>query len=138
MHVEAGRVKFPGFSIFFVLFVLIAQLAPGCGANQEQPALFSVSELTLEPKSPLTGELFRISVMVSNTGGSKASYEVNLIIHKYLSHQQPDILETKTFDRTVAVAAGESYYVVFDSLSLNEGIYQARIEDLESDFEVGC
>ena len=119
--------------------ILFLPSLPGCANAVVQPAVFSVSNVDLEPEAPHTSELFTISCTVTNSGGQQGSYEAVLYITRYLSilEEEPD--STRSYSQTVAVAPGESKMVTFESLSLNvDGIYKARIEDLHETFEVGC
>ena len=106
-----------------------------------KPAVFSVSDLTIEPREVATGELFTISVTVTNTGGSQGSHDAILYINK-LQIQDPEnviIESTETFAKSVIIAACESKKVTFDSLILAaDGIYIVTIDELVDYFEVGC
>jgi hypothetical protein len=105
-----------------------------------KPAAFSVSGLTIEPREVATGELFTISVTVTNTGGSQGSYDAILYIEE-INTEDPEnviIISAKTFTKSITIAAGESKELIFDSLSLGPGIYTATIDELVDYFEVGC
>ena len=105
------------------------------------PAVFSVSGLTIEPREIATGELFAISVTVTNIGGSQGSYDVILYIDE-INTEDPEnviIISADTITKSAVIAAGESKRVTFDSLLLStDGIYTAAIGELIDYFEVGC
>jgi hypothetical protein len=135
------RVKYSRYLISLLLFALFTQFLTGCSATNREPAVFFTSNLALEPKSPLTGALFSISLTVTNAGGRNGSYDAVLQITELLilENYKENILSTENFTKTVIVAAGQSENVTFDSLSLQrDGIYKATIEDLVKIFEVGC
>ncbi len=106
-----------------------------------KPAAFSVSDLTIEPREVATGELFAISVTVTNTGGSQGSYDVILHIDE-INTEDPEnviIISADTIIKSAVIAAGESKKVTFDSLIIaTDGIYTATIDELIDYFEVGC
>ena len=108
-------------------------------ASNTGPAVFSLSGLTIEPREILTDELFAISVIVSNTGGNQGIYDAVL----YIEEVMIDLTATKitsvdAITKSVAVAAGGSQVVVFDSLQLTDGLYTVAIGELKDYIEVGC
>jgi len=109
-------------------------------ATENKPATFSVSDLTFNPREPATGELFTISINVTNTGGSQGSYDAILVIDNILIENSINvtIISTETFNKSEIIAAGESKNITFDSLTLQDGIYTATIGDLVDYIEVGC
>lgn len=105
-----------------------------------EPAAFSVSDLTIEPREVATGELFTISVTVTNTGGSQGSHDAILYIDE-INTEDPEnviVISAKTFTKSITIAAGDSKELIFDSLILEPGIYTATIDELVDYFEVGC
>jgi len=109
-------------------------------ATNTEPAVFSVSGLTIEPREVATGEYFTISVTVTNTGNSQGIYDAILYI-KEINAEDPEnviIISINTITKSVIIAAGESKKVIFDSLTLQDGIYTATIDELIDYFEVGC
>ena len=105
-----------------------------------KPAAFSVSDLTIEPREVATGELFAISVTVTNTGGSQGSHDAILYIDE-INTEDPEnviVISAKTFTKSITIAAGDSKELIFDSLILEPGIYTATIDELVDYFEVGC
>lgn len=105
-----------------------------------KPAAFSVSDLTIEPREVATGELFTISVTVTNTGGSQGSHDAILYIDE-INTEDPEnviVISAKTFTKSITIAAGDSKELIFDSLILEPGIYTATIDELVDYFEVGC
>ena len=105
-----------------------------------KPAAFSVSDLTIEPREVATGEFFIISVNVTNTGNSQGSYDAILYIEE-INAEDPEnviIISINTITKSMIIAAGESKKVIFDFLTLQDGIYTATIDELVDYFEVGC
>ena len=105
-----------------------------------KPAVFSVSDLTIEPREVATGEFFTISATVTNTGNSQVSYDAILYIEE-INVEDPEnviIISTNTITKSTFIAAGESKKVIFDFLTLQDGIYTATIDELVDYFEVGC
>lgn len=149
------------FSLFLIVSVL---LLSGCGIASQadtaakdletqpiqttiasntataKPAAFSVSDLTIEPREPATGELFTISVTVTNSGNSQGSYDVILCIEEIniVDPENVIIISSNTITKSVIIAAGGSKNVTFDSLTIQDGNYTATIDELVDYFEVGC
>ena len=104
-----------------------------------EPAVFSLSGLIIEPREILTDEYFAISVIVSNTGGNQGIYDAVLYIEEVMIDlTATKILPADTITKSVAVAAGGSQEVVFDSLQLTDGLYTVAIGELKDYIEVGC
>ncbi|MFC1865892.1 hypothetical protein ACFLYB_04175, partial [Chloroflexota bacterium] len=104
-----------------------------------QPASFSISGLTIEPRIPGEGATIDISVTVTNTGGSQGNYDA--ILHIDLMNMEdsdnPFIISTETFTKSVVIAAGESTIVTFSKLRLQNGFYITTIDNLDDYVEVG-
>lgn len=109
------------------------------GTNSKS-AIFSVSDLTIEPREPATGELFAISVTITNYGKSQGNYNAILYIEEIDVEDLENIIiiSANTITKSVIIAAGESKNVIFDSLTLEDGIYTATIAKLVDYIEVGC
>ena len=107
--------------------------------TNSQPANFSVSDLTIEPRIPGEGATVDISVTVTNTGGSQGNYDAILYID-LMNMEDPDnpfIISTETFTESVVIAAAESTIVTFDKLRLQNGFYVVTIDELDDYVEVG-
>lgn len=104
-----------------------------------EPAVFSVSNLIIEPREVATDSFFSISVIVTNTGGSQGSYDVVLYIDDVsITSTATKVVSVEIFTKSIIVAAGDSSEVIFDSLILSEGFYTAAIGGLKDYLEVGC
>jgi hypothetical protein len=89
------------------------------------PAQFTVSDLTLNPVSVLSGQTVSISTKVSNTGGTGGDYEVVLKIN--------GIVEST---KSVAVAAGTNSIVTFTTTRNDPGDYTVNINGTSSSFTI--
>jgi hypothetical protein len=105
-----------------------------------KPAVFSVSDMIIEPREVATGELFTISVTVTNNGGSQGSHDAILYIDEINTGDPENVIaiSVKTFTKSITIAAGDSKELIFDPLILEPGIYTATIDELVDYFEVGC
>jgi hypothetical protein len=103
------------------------------------PAVFSVSNMVIEPRDIATGSLFSISVTITNTGGSQGNYDAVLYIDEVLINLEiTKITPAEAITKNVTVGAGYSEEIIFDSLNLNEGLYTVVVGDLKDYIEVGC
>ncbi|UCG54360.1 MAG: hypothetical protein JSV32_07175 [Dehalococcoidia bacterium] len=112
----------------------------GTKTTNTEPATFSVSDLTIEPREVQTSEFFSISVLVTNDGGSYGSYDAILYIDCIDTTDPENVIITPIdiITKSVTIAAGESKMATFDSLSLQDGLYTATVGNLLDYFEVGC
>ena len=127
-------------AIFSTVFVVafLSAILPACTGASSGPPAFSISNMELEPKSPHISELFSVSFTLTNSGGSRGEYRAELKITRYISLLEEEAGSTMSFFKTTSVAPGQSQTVVFESITLMEGLYKARIEDQLKTFEVGC
>ena len=114
-----------------------------------EPATFSASNLSIKPSDSSelcdilnigTDEEIIISVTVTNTGNSQGSYDAILYIEE-INAEDPEnviIISINTITKSMIIAEGESKKVIFDFLTLQDGIYTATIDELVDYFEVGC
>ncbi len=103
------------------------------------PAVFSVSNMIIEPREIATDSLFSISVIVTNTGGSQGNYDAVLYIDEvFINIEVTKITPVKSITKNVTVGAGYSEEIVFDLLYLNDGLYTVAVGDLKDYIEVGC
>ncbi len=95
--------------------------------------------MVIEPRDIATASLFSISVTVTNTGGSQGNYDAVLYIDEVLINLEiTKITPAEAITKNVTVGAGYSEEIIFDSLSLNEGLYTVAVGDLKDYIEVGC
>jgi len=103
------------------------------------PAVFSVSNMVIEPRDIATDSLFSISVTITNTGGSQGNYDAVLYIDEVLINLEiTKITPAETITKNVMIGSGNSEEIIFDSLSLNEGLYTVTVGDQKDYIEVGC
>ena len=103
------------------------------------PAVFSVSNMVIKPRDIATGSLFSISVTITNTGGSQGNYDAVLYIDEVLINLEiTKITPAEAITKNVTVGAGYSEEIIFDSLSLHEGLFTVAIGELKDYIEVGC
>jgi len=103
------------------------------------PAVFSVSNMVIEPREIATDSLFSISVTIINTGGSQGNYDAVLYIDEvFINLEVTKITPAKSITKNVTVGAGYSEEIIFDSLSLHDGLYTVAIGELKDYIEVGC
>jgi hypothetical protein len=103
------------------------------------PAVFSLSNMVIEPRDIATDSLFSISVIITNTGGSQGNYDAVLYIDEVLINLEiTKITPAETITKNVTVGAGNSEEIIFDSLSLHEGLYTVAVGGLKDYIEVGC
>ena len=108
-------------------------------ATSTGPAVFSVSNMVIEPREIATDSLFSISVTVTNTGGSQGNYDAVLYIDElFINIEVTKITPAKSITKNVTVGAGYSEEIVFDLLYLNDGLYTVAVGDLKDYIEVGC
>ena len=108
--------------IIVSLLVILLVSVGGCIA---EPAVFSLSNLTIEPAEVAPNETVTISVSVANTGGSQGSHDVVLYING---------VEEET--KSVTLSAGDSTNVTFSVTKGDTGTYSVTIEGLSGSFTV--
>jgi len=106
----------------FTTFAIIGAITPPL---PPVPAVFSLSNLRIEPAEVEIGEAITITVSVANTGGTKGSYEVVLKINEV-------VVEKKT----VTVAAGSSEIIPFSVTREEAGSYSVTVDGLSASFTV--
>ena len=90
-----------------------------------QPAVFSVTDLSITPEEVKPGEEVTITAQVTNTGDLAGSFEVILKIN--------DVVKES---KEVSLASGETKALNFYIVSDDVGIYSVRINNLEDTFKV--
>ena len=105
-----------------------------------KPAAFLVLDLIIEPREVQSSDYFSISIMATNTGGTQGNYDAILYIDEVNAEDPKNVITNtvRTLTKSVIIAAGESKKVTFDSISLQDGLYIATINELIDYFEVGC
>jgi uncharacterized membrane protein len=89
------------------------------------PAMFIISDLTVDPTEAEVGKEVTISVLVSNIGEGEGSYDVVLMINQIVE-------ETKT----IVLSSGSSTTVEFKVIKEESGNYDVEISELNSEFIV--
>ncbi len=97
----------------------------GYGVEAPPPAAFQVSSLTVSPTAVYSGEAVNITILVTNSGGQSASYQVILNIN--------GVAETA---KEVTLDAGASPEVSFTTAKGAAGIYSVDINGATGTFEV--
>ena len=114
---DAERVSFalvvPAFSIIAIT-----------GSEGLPEQVFSVTDLSIRPESPVAGDDITISASVTNTGPQEAVYPANLWLNHSIEATQ-----------TVAVGPGRTAPFSF-TVSIPEGAYEVRLERLLGKFTV--
>ena len=103
-------------------FLLFTTMLVGCTT---EPAVFSLSNLTIEPAEVAPNETVTISVSIANTGGSQGSHDVVLTING---------VEEET--KSVTLAVDDSRNVTFSVTKGDTGTYSVTIEGLSGSFNV--
>lgn len=89
------------------------------------PAVFTISELNINPSSIKKGEKVTISVEVANTGGHIGDYNVELKIN--------DVVEDVD---VISLDTGERRTVSFQVTATDEGTYSVSVNDLRGEYTV--
>jgi hypothetical protein len=89
------------------------------------PAVFSLSELSVQPAQVKPAETVTVSVKVSNTGGKEGSYPAVLMING-----------EKEQEKSLTLASGSHKTVVFELVESAAGEYRVAIGHLEGGFTV--
>lgn len=97
----------------------------GRGTGFQSPPSFSVKNLSISPKTVEAGKPVKISVDVTNIGGTEGTFSVELSING-------KVIDTKD----VTLAPGEIRTVSFVVSEDEEGTYQVSINGLSGSFEV--
>ena len=113
-----SRIGIAGF-VSLTLFVLALA---GCSP---EPAVFSVSDMSIRPLEAYPGEEVTISVSVANNGGSQGDYTVSLNINGLAEAQE-----------NVTLPAGGSQDITFVVAEVDTGIYDVAIDNLSDSFLV--
>lgn len=95
------------------------------GGRDLPPQNFSVSDLTIVPRAPASGEPATISARVTNTSAKEAVYPGNLWINDTIETTETLLLPGETRTLSFTIASGES------------GAYKVRVERLLDEFTVG-
>jgi hypothetical protein len=90
-----------------------------------KPAAFTLSNLSIQPAEIDKGEEVTISVLLSNTGELRGSYEVNLAVND-------EIIEFKT----VTLDGGAEQTVTFTTTENTPGTFTIKVNDLSGTFTV--
>ncbi|GAH69601.1 unnamed protein product, partial [marine sediment metagenome] len=90
-----------------------------------EPAVFSVSNLSIQPAEVTTGEEVTIDVALTNTGGTEGSYTLVLKVNG-----------VKEADRTVIIAAGDTLNLIFPVTKEAAGSYTVTVDGLSGSFTV--
>jgi len=97
----------------------------GYGLEAPPPAAFKISSLKISPTKVESGETVNITLLVNNTGGQTASYQVILKIN--------GVAETS---KEVILDAGASQQVSFTALKGAAGTYSVDVNGTTGTFEV--
>lgn len=89
------------------------------------PAAFSLSNLTIKPAEVQPGEAVTVTVDLTNTGGTEASYTATLMING-----------VKEADKSVTVAAGGTKTVTFSVTREDAASYNVVVDGLSGSFTV--
>ena len=103
----------------FTTFAIVGYLVP------PEIAIFSISNLSIEPPEVYSGKPVSITVLVTNTGGKSGTYPITLKI-------AGKVESTKD----VIVAAGSNKTASFTVIKEELGIYQVEVEGLKGSFTV--
>jgi hypothetical protein len=117
-RVVVQAIKLPPLSPFPTATALVPTPAP-------VPASFIVSDLTVNPSKAMPGEQIIISVLVTNIGGSEATYNAILEVNM--------VAEAKKY---ITLGAGKSGMLAFNLAKGVEGNYEVGIGDLFTNFIV--
>ena len=110
--------------------ILYSVLLPGLstvtitGSTDIPAQLFQVSDLVIEPKTPIAEADFTVAVQVTNTGGVAAVYPAYLWVNDQIDAVQ-----------AIDVAPGETVPVQF-TVRRPAGLYEVRVERLLDTFRV--
>jgi hypothetical protein len=107
----------------FSKYAIIARGAPALPA----PAVFSLSNLTIQPAEVEPGGMVNIAVEVANTGGTAGNYTVVLQLNG-----------TKEAEKSVTVATGSSKIVTFSVTKEVAGSYSVTVDGLNASFTVAA
>ncbi len=113
-------VSVDGFSKYAIIARAVPEVTPPTA-----PAVFSLSNLTVQPGEIETGETVNIAVTVANTGGTAGSYTVVLKLN-----------DVKEAEKSVTVAAGASEIVTFPVSGKDAGSYSVTVDGLSASFTV--
>ena len=92
-----------------------------------EPAYFMVSDIDIQPITIDPGTEFTVSVLVTNLGGSRGTYDTVLVIEGM-----------GEFFKTVILDPGESKLVIFSLTDApEEGIYGLKIGGISTDLYTG-
>ena len=92
-----------------------------------EPASFTVSDLILDPFFISPGTQFSVSVTVTNTGGSRGTYDAVL-----------DIEGMGTFTKSVTLDASNSKVIMFTLTDApDEGRYDLKVGNISTDLYTG-
>ena len=108
-----------------IITTTIAQFSTYAVMASTQPAVFSVTDLSITPEEVKPGEEVTITAQVTNTGDLAGSFEVILKIN--------DVVKES---KEVSLASGETKALNFYIVSDDVGIYSVRINNLEDTFKV--
>ena len=100
-------------------------LGPVSEVEEEAPAAFTISELSVSPAEVDIRDTVTISVLVTNTGDLSGSYDVSLKVNNV-------VVETKS----VTLAGGSSQTVSFTTTQEAAGAYTVTIDSLTGSFTV--
>ena len=107
----------------FTTFAIIGAVTPP--PPPSVPAVFSVSNLSVEPAEVEPNEAVTISLSVANTGGTEGSYTVVLRLNG-----------VKEAEKRVTIAAGASEIVIFSVTRELAGSYSVTVDGLSASFTV--
>ena len=106
----------------FTTFAIIGAVTP-----LPAPAVFSVSNLTVQPAEVEPNETVTIRLSVANTGGTEGSYSVILKING-----------VKEEEKSVTVAAGSSEDVSFSVIREEAASYSVVVDGLSGSFTIAA
>jgi len=109
----------------FSKYAIIARAVIAAPLIAPAPAVFSLSNLTVQPVEIEAGKAVTIAITVANAGGTQGSYTVVLQING-----------VKEAEKSVTVAAGSSEIVTFSTTREMAGSYIVTVDGMSAGFTV--
>jgi hypothetical protein len=100
--------------------------------TNSRPAVFTISDLYIDPQAIGSDDYFSIIFTVINSGGDGVYNAAMDIVNVAGTNR----MEIGTLTKSVSVASGESKVVVFEKMHLPEGDYEATIDNTTLPFGV--
>lgn len=117
-------------SLVLVLLLMLSTASLACVPKPTPllppaPAAFQVSRLSVTPTEAKPGEKVTITAEVSNTGGTKGTYTVELKVN-----------DAPAATETIVIAAGASKVVTFTLSRDSPGTYKVSVDGVSKEFAV--